>query len=150
MDECSDESFDFKSIQAFAYVCGCPDVQPSCTLCPAAVDPPSASKLTGDSERTTCGEYAEYVASLTVEQCIAQYDEIQSASSVCGCASPVAPPATVTVTTPAPDAVSFTPPPRVPDDDDDSFEMASQQMEKKGPNVVVICAVIVPVALAFL
>lgn len=86
-DECSEDSNDFKQIQAFAYVCGCPDVQPSCTLCPGGIDPPQASKLTGDSDGTTCGEYAEFVVSLTGDQCSDQKDEIQATASVCGCGS---------------------------------------------------------------
>jgi len=88
MDECGEGSNDFKQIQAFAYICGCPDAQPSCTLCPAGISLPSANKLTGDSEATSCGEYEEYVASLTGDQCIAQKDEIQATASVCGCGTP--------------------------------------------------------------
>jgi len=94
MDECTADSVDFKQIQAFAYVCGCPNTQPLCTLCPAGIDSPSESTLTGDSAGSTCGEYAEYVASLTEDQCASQKDEIQATASVCGCGFPVAAPTT--------------------------------------------------------
>jgi len=94
MDECTADSIDFKQIQAFAYICGCPNTQPSCTLCPPEIDPPSPSKLTGDIDGSTCGEYAEYVASLTDDQCKSQTDEIKATASVCGCGTPAAAPTT--------------------------------------------------------
>lgn len=84
-DGCSEDSNDFRQIQAFAYVCGCPDVQPNCSLCAEGVDPSKTDKLTGDSDGTTCGEFAEFVASLTSDQCIDQSSEIISTASVCGC-----------------------------------------------------------------
>mmetsp|Transcript_16787 Transcript_16787/g.38782 ORF Transcript_16787/g.38782 Transcript_16787/m.38782 type:complete len:811 (+) Transcript_16787:89-2521(+) len=85
MDECTTNSSDFEEIQAFAYICGCPNVQPSCTLCPPGIDLPSASTLTGWSDGSTCGEYAEYVAALTKGQCESQMDEVKATASSCGC-----------------------------------------------------------------
>lgn len=96
-DECGSESSDFKQIQAFAYVCGCPHTEPSCTLCPGGGDPPFANRLTLDTDVTTCGEYAEFVGTLTDEQCASQSAEIKSAAFVCGCEGASAP------TTPASD-----------------------------------------------
>lgn len=107
-DECGTNSSDFEQIQAFAYVCGCPDTQPSCTLCPGGIDPPSASKLIGDRDGTTCGEYAEYVASQTSEQCAGRSAEIQSTASVCGCEGVIAPISTDTASDTASNTASAT------------------------------------------
>lgn len=142
-DECSAGSSDFEQIQAFAYVCGCPDALPSCTLCPAGVSLPSASTVIDDKE-TTCGEYAEYVTSLTGAQCGVEKDKIQSTASACGCEIPVAPP-TVTPQTP------FTP---AVDDDYSLTESSSEQKKPKSDSnknkIVITIAVIVPVLLALL
>jgi len=145
-NECGDNSRDFKQIQAYAYVCGCPNTQPSCTLCPPGIEPPSASKLVEDNDGTTCGEYAEYVASLTGDQCSVQNNEIRAAASVCGCGGSVAPPTTGSGN----DDDFGSAPDRVKDDDDFEGipEQSKVQISKK--NVVIIIAVIVPVILALL
>lgn len=143
-DECGADSSDFEQIQAFAYVCGCPNVEPSCTLCPAGIDLPSASKPTDDG--STCGDYAEYVASLTEGQCAVQRDEIQSTAFECGCGSPP------TATPPEFDDDGFISPPPPPDDDDYSFSSSTTTIKPKrnNQNTVIIVAVIVPVVLALL
>jgi hypothetical protein len=135
MDECLGDSYDFQQIQAFAYICGCPDAQPSCTLCSEGIDPDRASKLTGDVEGTTCAEYAEYVASLTGDQCFAQKDEIATTASVCGCRNPIALPTPAT-------------PPTSPQPVKNGNK--SEEFKSDGPNVVIIIAVTVPVVLALL
>jgi len=84
-DGCSEDSNDFRQIQAFAYICGCPDVEPNCMLCPEGIELLQPNKLTGDSDGTTCGEYSEIVASLTSKQCTDQASEISATASVCGC-----------------------------------------------------------------
>ena len=84
-DGCSEDSNDFRQIQAFAYICGCRNVEPICTLCPEGIDPPNGNQFTGDSDGTTCVEYAEFVASLTYDQCTNQESEIIATASVCGC-----------------------------------------------------------------
>jgi hypothetical protein len=145
MDECGENASDFKQIQAFAYVCGCPDVQPSCTLCPAGIDPPSATKLADSNEGTACGEYAEFVASLTENECTSQQNEIRETASVCGCGW--------VVTTPEIDdgVPSSTPPPPTVQDDDFTEILVEQTKSKKtSKNLVIIIAVIVPVVLALL
>lgn len=130
LNECGENKYDFAEIQAFAYLCGCPNTQPSCTLCPGGIDPPSASRVTNSNEGATCGEYAESVASLTERQCTSQQDEIQETASLCGCEWE-APPTPIMV-------------------EDDDFDISVQQSKKTGNNVVIVIAVIVPVTLALL
>lgn len=91
-DECTSDSTDFEEIAAFAYVCGCPDTYPSCTLCPDGDDPSSPDKLIGDSDGTTCGEFAESIATWTESQCADRADDVVDAAQMCGCkgAAPVA------------------------------------------------------------
>lgn len=131
LNECGENSNDFAQIQAFAYVCGCLNAQPSCTLCPGGIDPPLASQVTNSNEGTACGEYAEFVATLTEGQCTSQQDEIQETASLCGCGW--------AVTTPEIGGV-----------EDDDFDILVQPSKKTGKNVVIIIAVIVPVTLALL
>jgi len=100
-DECGANSTDFEQIQAYAYVCGCPHTEPSCTLCPDGSAPPQADKNSGD-DMTTCGEFADFVASLTTTQCAAQTSEIASVAATCGCSGTMEPapsPTTTTTTT---------------------------------------------------
>lgn len=84
-NECGTSSTDFAQVQAYAYVCGCPNVEPHCTLCRDGLNVPDPTRLTQDSDGTTCGEFAEEVASLTLAQCSTEAAEIQAAALACGC-----------------------------------------------------------------
>jgi hypothetical protein len=83
-DECQADSTDFLQIQAFAYTCGCPNVQPSCTFCPNGAAPQNPDKLLADGG-TTCNEFADLVVTLTADQCTQQASTIDAARNVCGC-----------------------------------------------------------------
>jgi len=83
-DGCSTDSNDFQQIQAFAYTCGCPNTQPSCTLCPDGAAPSNPDQLLADGE-TSCGEFSELVVTLTSEQCLQQASTIEGARSSCSC-----------------------------------------------------------------
>lgn len=151
-DECTEDSSDFKQFQAFAYVCGCPNTQPSCTLCPSEIALPSPSTLTGEKEGSTCEEYAEYVTSLTVEQCIQQNSEIQATASVCGCGSPVAAPSVV-ATQFDDDDVGKTPNSSAPNGKNQGLppkQNSTKTKEISESTNVIIIAVTVPVVLALL
>ncbi|KAG7352399.1 hypothetical protein IV203_008447 [Nitzschia inconspicua] len=85
-DTCQADNPDFVQIQAFAYVCGCPNVQPACTLCPNGAPPLQADKLLADGE-TRCNEFASLVETLTPDQCSRQASTLEAARSQCGCRS---------------------------------------------------------------
>lgn len=142
VDQCISDDRDFKQIQAYAFVCGCPNVQPSCTLCPSGTISPSGSTRI-DDEGVTCNEYAEYVLALTEGTCTVLRDEIQDYASVCGCGTPVAPPTGTPGIPPSP--------PR--DNGSSSQSSSSSQKEPKKKNttaIVITMAVLVPVVLALL
>ena len=143
-DQCVQDDSDFKQIQAFAYLCGCPNVQPTCTLCHLGESPPSANTLIGDNEGTTCGEYHEYVLSLTEDSCGMQRNQIQTYASVCGCGSPVSPPTTSPATSDTGNSPTKT------GSSSTQSSSGTKKPELNQKNVVIIVAVIVPVILALL
>lgn len=84
-EDCGSDAADFAQIEAFAYTCGCPGAEPSCTLCSGDGEPAQGSLLTMDGE-TTCTEFAELVRSLTPDQCVEDSDLIAATATECGCA----------------------------------------------------------------
>jgi len=146
-DQCVVGDSDFDQIQAFAYTCGCPNVQPTCSLCHDGESPPSPSTLIGDNDGTTCGEYNDYILTLTKNSCDLQRSQIQGFASACGCAAPVPPP----TSRPELDDDGFAPTPTA---NTGSSSQSSSETKKKpqvnSKNVVIIVAVIVPVVLALM
>ena len=59
---------DLELIRNFAYVCGCPNTEPSCTLCPEGNDPINGSEVASDDGRT-CKDYARQVETFTDAMC---------------------------------------------------------------------------------
>ncbi len=148
-DQCAAGDSDFNQIQAFAYVCGCPNVQPSCSLCHNGESPPSPNTLIGDNDGTTCGEYYDYILTLTKDSCDLQQSRIQGFASACGCGSPVAPP----TSRPALDDDGFAPTPTANTNTGSSSQSSSETKKKpqvNSKNVVIIVAVIVPVLLGLM
>merc|ERR1712176_268264 len=142
-DECIASSNDFKKIQAFAYVCGCPNTQPSCSLCSDGSEPPNPSKFI-DDEGTTCGEYAELVASLTEDRCADQIDQIQATASTCGCGSAVSAP------TERPGSSDIGSPPTINGDNESKLNSEGMKNPVNPQAIVISVAVIVPVILGLL
>ena len=139
-DQCAQGDRDFEQIQGFAFTCGCPNVEPTCTLCYNNQVPPVGSALVGDREGTTCDEYADYVHTLSATSCSLNRPEIDAYATTCGCGRPVPPP-TATPITPSP--------PR--NEDDDGFApLTESQLEKRRQTVVIVIAVVVPVVLGVL
>jgi hypothetical protein len=84
----------FHSIQGLGYICGCPDVEAACTLCPDNSDPPNPDQQT-TPDGPTCGDTANVIASYTVEVCSDQDTTISVAAARCGCEGAELPACTV-------------------------------------------------------
>jgi len=141
VDQCGQDDKDFEQIQAYAFVCGCPNVEPACNFCYGDKKLPSGSSLIGDSDGTTCAEYEEYIHTLPASSCATGRNEIDSFATACGCGSPVAPPTS---------SPGLSPSSSTSDDDFIQPSLTQNQLEKKRKTIVITIAVLVPVILALL
>jgi hypothetical protein len=91
-DDCKTSRF--HSIQGLGYICGCPDVEATCALCPDGSDPPNPD-LQPIRDGPKCGDTATVFASYTAEVCSDQDTTISVAAARCGCEGAELPACTV-------------------------------------------------------
>lgn len=140
-DQCAAGDRDFEQIQGFAFTCGCPNVQPTCTLCFDGQSPPSPSTLIGDSSGRTCAQYSDYVHTLSEMSCTLQKPDIDAFATNCGCGRPVPPPTATPINT-SPSS-----------EDDDAFirpPLTQAELDRRRQMVVITIAVVIPLVLALL
>ena len=78
------ESNRLRSMQGLAYLCGCPGVEPQCTVCPDGSPPPLLDVIampTGE----TCREMLEVIESYTADVCIDSDTTVLVTAARCGC-----------------------------------------------------------------
>jgi len=78
------ESKRFESMQGLAFICGCPNVKPACTLCPDGSDPPNPDKVvfpTGE----TCQDMVEEIQGYTADVCEDSETTVTVSAARCDC-----------------------------------------------------------------
>lgn len=81
-DDC--KSNRFRSMQGLAYLCGCPGVEPQCSVCPDGSPPPlldATAMPTGE----TCRDMLEVIQGYTADVCVDSDTTVLVTAARCGC-----------------------------------------------------------------
>ncbi len=74
----------FRSMQGLAYICGCPGVEPECSLCPDGSQPPLLDKQAQPTGET-CREMLEVIQGYTSDVCLDSDTTVLITAARCGC-----------------------------------------------------------------
>jgi hypothetical protein len=74
----------FRSMQGLAYLCGCPGVEPQCSVCPDG-SPPPLLNATAMPTGETCKDMLEVIEAYTADVCIDSDTTVLVTAARCGC-----------------------------------------------------------------
>lgn len=87
IDYLSEEDCDTKrlrSMQGLSYICGCPGVEPQCSLCPDGSPPPLMDKQAQPTGET-CRDMLEIIEGYTADVCLDSDTTVIVTAARCGC-----------------------------------------------------------------